>query len=441
MGFVSLMVRADGLRVVIAGGGNVAFRKACLLEKEGASIKVIAPEVCGRFNSLKCKVERRLFNLNDIRGAHLVVAATSCRKTNSEIAAAARREGIPVNVADCIEESGVIFPASTGKGGIRISVSTFGRYPYLAKKIKNKLEKVYARYDERFLKRIEARRRQIPEGESASERRLRIENILSEELFTCKAEGEEGNGRTQNTRMRVILAGAGIGSAEFITIKAARALKKADIIIYDSLMDKALLKLAKPKAELIFAGKRRGKHSITQDKLNELLYEKAKSGKLVMRLKGGDPFIFGQGKEEFLYLTARGVEVKVIPGLTSAVAAPAFAGISLTDRVSLRCFTVLTGSFKDGKCNYDWKSLKSLGGAKVFLMGLENAKHIADCMMNAGCPSAEPACIIENACSREQRFFNCTLNTLYSVCIENEIKPPAVIVIGAQSFFPPHRKY
>lgn len=429
------MVKGEGLHAVIAGGGKVAFRKAKILSDAGAEITVIAPEVSESFSGIKCRIEKRRFKPEDVKGAQLVIAATNSRSTNAEIAAAAKLAGIPVNAADSKEESTVIFPAVTKNAGVKISVSTLGKCPYLAKKIRDELEKRYARLGEELLNRLEKRRKEEKRyGSSGKGKKPEyFYEVLQKEINERICLKEEEASSAKN--MRVILAGAGTGGAGLITLKAAKAIKKARIIIYDSLIDKRLLKLAEKDTELIFAGKRRGRHSITQEKLNELLYIKAKTGKPVLRLKGGDPFIFGQGKEEFLYLKARGVKVKVIPGLTSAVAAPALAGISLTDREKLRSFTVLTGSFKNGKCEYNWRALKELEGAKVFLMGLANASHIADRLINAGAAPETPACIIENAGSKKQRHFNCMLGSLAQVCFSHKIKSPAVIVIGAESFF------
>ncbi|WP_457600091.1 uroporphyrinogen-III C-methyltransferase [Hydrogenivirga sp.] len=223
---------------------------------------------------------------------------------------------------------------------------------------------------------------------------------------------------------KVYLVGAGPGDPELLTLKAYRILKEADVVLYDALVNRDILQLTKPECVRIYVGKRDGKHSLPQEEINELLYRFAKSYKIVVRLKGGDPFVFGRGGEELLYLKERGVEVGVVPGITSAVAAPSSASIPITHREIASSFAVVTGHPNRGINWEDFVKVDTL----VILMGVKNRQRIARELIKAGRSPDEPVAFIEKATTPEQREVFTTLKEL----AQNppEVNPPAVMVVG-----------
>lgn len=228
---------------------------------------------------------------------------------------------------------------------------------------------------------------------------------------------------------KVILTGAGCGSYDLITLRAVEALKHADVIIYDSLIDVRLLALA-PSAEKISVGKRAGQHSAKQEEINALLVEKALSGRNVVRLKGGDPFVFGRGGEEILELKKHGIPFAVIPGVTSAVAVPELAGIPVTHRKISRSFHVITGHTADSCTPENLAQYAKLRGTLVFLMGLNALADIADGLISGGMPEDTPAAVISNGATRFQRTVRGELRNIAEAVHSAALTAPAIIVVG-----------
>jgi uroporphyrin-III C-methyltransferase len=228
---------------------------------------------------------------------------------------------------------------------------------------------------------------------------------------------------------KVYLVGAGPGDPGLITVKGMELLKRADVIIYDRLgAGGELLKHAKPEAELIYVGKKAREHTIEQEKINQLLVEKAQEGKLVVRLKGGDPFVFGRGGEEMMYLTEHGIDYELVPGITSPIALPALAGIPLTDRRFSSSFTVVTGQeAKEKKKKVNYADLKA--DTVIVLMGVRNLPNIIREMLKSRAPET-PVAIIEKGTTSQERTIITTLGEAIEVAKREKVRPPAVTVIG-----------
>lgn len=233
---------------------------------------------------------------------------------------------------------------------------------------------------------------------------------------------------------KVILTGAGCGSFDLITLRGLEALRSCDTVIYDSLVDPRLLDLA-PDAEKICVGKRAGQHSAKQEEINALLVEKALAGRDVVRLKGGDPFVFGRGGEEILELQKHGIPFAVIPGVTSSVAVPELAGIPVTHRKCARSFHVITGHTADSCTPENLAQYAKLSGTLVFLMGLNSLPDIAGGLISGGMPPQTPAAVISNGATRLQRSVRGTLGNIAELVREAELPAPAVIVVGETAGF------
>lgn len=230
---------------------------------------------------------------------------------------------------------------------------------------------------------------------------------------------------------KVWLVGAGPGDPDLLTIKAARLISQADAIVYDHLVSDSIMDQARPDALLIYAGKEASKHTLPQDSINQLLVELAQENLSVVRLKGGDPFIFGRGGEELETLVASGIPFEVIPGVTAAAGCAAYAGFPLTHRDHAQSVTFVTGHLKDGTVNLDWPALARPKQTVVFYMGIGAVEEICRQMINHGLPSMTPAAVIRNGTQPDQQTLLATLGTLPDRIAESGIKPPALIVVGS----------
>lgn len=228
----------------------------------------------------------------------------------------------------------------------------------------------------------------------------------------------------------VYLIGAGPGDPDLMTQKAMKALKKADVIVYDYLANNKILNDCKENAEYIYVGKQANNHAMKQEDINQLLADKGKAGHVVARLKGGDPYVFGRGGEEAAVLREQGVSFETIPGVTSAIAGPSYAGIPVTHRGVARSFHVMTGHFKDDYAEWDWEALTRLDGTLIFLMGIGNIPRIMEALIEAGKPADTPAAVIRWATYPVQRTVTGTLETLANEVEKAGIKPPGLIVVG-----------
>jgi uroporphyrin-III C-methyltransferase len=228
----------------------------------------------------------------------------------------------------------------------------------------------------------------------------------------------------------VYLVGSGPGDPELMTLKAARLVREADVIVYDHLGAENVLDLARPEAEKIYAGKEASNHALPQEEINVLLVRLAKEGKRVVRLKGGDPFIFGRGGEEIETLAEHGVPFEVVPGVTAASGCGSYAGIPLTHRDHSQICVFATGHLKDGSVNLDWKALARPNQTVVFYMGIGGADEICRQLMENGLPADHPAAVVQHGTSRRQRVLTATLGTLAAEINKSDIRPPALIIIG-----------
>jgi len=230
---------------------------------------------------------------------------------------------------------------------------------------------------------------------------------------------------------KVWLIGAGPGDPDLLTVKAARLIALADALVFDHLVGEGIMDLARADARRIYAGKEASKHTLPQESINKLLVDLAREGLSVVRLKGGDPFIFGRGGEELETLVASGIPFEVVPGITAAAGCAAYSGFPLTHRDHAQAVTFVTGHLKDGTVNLDWPALARPKQTVVFYMGIGAVEEICRQMINHGLPSATPAAAIRNATLPTQQTLVATLGTLPQQIVESGIKPPALIVVGS----------
>jgi len=438
--FVDLL-RAGAL---IVGGGELAARKARLALRAGP-VSVVAPSLCDEL--LELAEARRIghlarpFRSADVKGRAVVFGATGHDAVDTEVSRAAQAAGVPVNVVDRPELSTFVMPAIVDRDPVTVAIGTGGAAPVLARQIRARIESVLparlgrvAAFAERFRGAVkaavadpEARRRfwerffdgpvarQVLDGDErgAAEAMLRLVN--------SPAEAEGGS---------VALVGTGPGDPDLLTFRALRAMQNADVVVHDKLIGPEILELVRRDAERIYAGKSKADHSRTQDEINALMAEHALAGKRVVRLKGGDPFVFGRGGEEMDYLRARGVAVEVVPGITAATGCAAAAGIPLTHRDLAHSAVFVSGHAKDGAPELDWPALARSGQTLVIYMGLSTAPALAERLVAHGLPAATPAAIVEKGTLPDQRVVTGTVAELPAMASGHGMTGPALIVVG-----------
>ena len=433
--------------VLVVGGGEVALRKVLLLERSGAAITLVAPQVHPELEQRaaagKIKLVVREFVPDDLDGARLVIVATSRRAVNRWIAALSEARNIPVNVVDDREASRFIVPAIIDRDPVLVAISTAGTSPVLARRLRERLEAVIPKKigdlavwlralrhsARRRLRNTDQRRRffetivdglaarRFIEGDTHGAQRL-AQQLLASAASSPRAAGD------------VTLVGAGPGDPELLTLKALRALQDADVILHDRLVPEALLDLSRRDAARICVGKAAGSIGSSQQEINALLIEHALQGKRVVRLKGGDPFIFGRGGEELEALSKAHIPFSVIPGVTAASGCAAYAGIPLTHRDHAHSVTFVTGHVdKDGR-EPDWRALGQPGMTAVFYMGLARLEHIATRLVEHGASPNLPAALIAQGTLSDQRVIKGTLSTLPGLTKYSCIQSPALLLVG-----------
>jgi uroporphyrin-III C-methyltransferase / precorrin-2 dehydrogenase / sirohydrochlorin ferrochelatase len=383
-----LFLDLAGRRVVVVGGGEVAARRTADLIAAGAMVTVVAPEIDPAIADHDVTIERREFAPADLDGAWLALACTDDGIANSVVSVAAEARGIWCVRADDAERSRAWRPATAQIDDIAVAV-TAGGDPTQAVALRNSIEAL------------------LRSGELTARR------------------GRRSGGR-------VVLVGGGPGDPDLLTLRGYRALLDADVVVTDRLGPTGLLDLLPAGVEVIDVGKTPGGHAAEQQAINELIVERARQGDVVVRLKGGDPFVLGRGSEEVDACVAAGVAVDVVPGLTSAIAAATLAGVPLTERGTTQHFTVVSGHVPPGdpRSSVDWALLAATDATLVLLMAVANLGAISAALIAGGRTPDTPAVIVENASLPEQRVIAAVLSDLADVAEAHQVVPPAVVIVG-----------
>ncbi|TXS95768.1 uroporphyrinogen-III C-methyltransferase [Parahaliea maris] len=447
MEYLPVCLRLRGAPVLLVGGGTVATRKARLLLRAGARLTVVAPEASAELQELLQDAggEWRAdayAGPADLADQSLVVAATPDAATNRAVSEHAHVAGIPVNVVDSPELCSFIFPAVIDRDPLLIAVSSSGRSPVLARLVRRKIEALIpaaygglAEFAGRWRDRV---RDALPE-EGA--RRLFWEQAVEGSIGELVLAGRETDaaGRMEQRladstdlhRGEVYLLGAGPGDPDLLTFKAVRLLQSADVVLYDRLVAPAIVDMARRDAERIYVGKARAAHAVPQQDINQLLLSLAQAGKRVVRLKGGDPFIFGRGGEEIALLASHGIPFQVVPGITAASGAACYAGIPLTHRDHAQSVRFVAGYLKGDRVEHDWSQFTSETETLVFYMGLVGLPVICRELQAAGRPADTPVALIERGTMEGQRVLTGTLATMDDIVAREKPRAPTLIIVGS----------
>jgi uroporphyrin-III C-methyltransferase/precorrin-2 dehydrogenase/sirohydrochlorin ferrochelatase len=436
---------------VVIGGGEVAARKVTMLLKADAAITVYSPEICQELQALvsaeKIKHVRTHFEPNQLAHACLVIAATDDETVNVAVSVAAKLQNIPVNVVDAPDLCTFTMGSIIDRSPVVIAVSSEGNAPVLARYIRTKIETMLPASYGRIAAIAGEFREQVKDKFATTQLRRRFwEGVLQGPMVERVLSGQEqaarellqdilNNADATANQGEVFLVGGGPGDPDLLTFRALRLMQQCDVCVYDKLVSPEVMELVRRDAELIFVGKSRDQHTMPQEEINELLAKLALQGKRVLRLKGGDPFIFGRGGEEIETLMEHGVPFQVVPGITAANGVSSYAGIPLTHRDYAQACLFITGHLKAGankelSVDLDWTAMARPKQTVVIYMGLVGLNQICEKLIEHGVPATMPAAVVQQGTTQRQKVVSATLQDLAEKVDAAQLKPPSLIIVG-----------
>ncbi|WP_372928445.1 siroheme synthase CysG [Methyloceanibacter sp.] len=452
-----VFISFDGKPPLVVGGGELAAVKTRLLLKRAEIVDVAANALGAELAKL---AEQGQVNcvppapgIDQLRGRPLVIAATEDDEEDSRVSAIARALGVPVNVPDRLELCTFALPAIVDRGEVTVAIGTSAAAPVLAQRLRAWLEQeLHPRLDALAKLAGEFREHVAEKLPAGPSRRHFWETVFDGAAADAMLKGDEPKARaligeaieqasaSGGPQGRVLLVGAGPGDPELLTLKAVRALKAADVVFYDRLVGDGVLDCARREAELIPVGKAKGAHSVPQSEINAALIERAKAGQIVVRLKGGDPFVFGRGGEELDALRAENIAIEIVPGVTAGVAAAASLQIPLTHRDVSHTVTFVSGHEAGGKepsfAHLDLTALASGNNTLIVYMGVTTGAVIAQRLLEAGFRPGLPVIAVENASRDDERRVATTIATLAAQPKSLGLKSPAVLIFGEVAGLP-----
>jgi uroporphyrin-III C-methyltransferase/precorrin-2 dehydrogenase/sirohydrochlorin ferrochelatase len=442
MDHLPIFCQLHGRDCLLVGGGDVAERKARLLLDAGARLTVNALNFEPQFRvwaeaGMLTLVEGE-FDSTLLDTSWLAIAATDDDAVNARVSAEAEQRRIFCNVVDAPKQASFIMPSIIDRSPLMVAVSSGGTSPVLARLLREKLESLLPQHlgqVARFAGQLRGRVKK--QFASVGERRRFWEKLFVNDRLAQSLANQDEKAITETTerllsepldnRGEVVLVGAGPGDAGLLTLKGLQQIQQADIVVYDRLVSDDIMNLVRRDADRVFVGKRAGYHCVPQEEINQILLREAQKGKRVVRLKGGDPFIFGRGGEELETLCNAGIPFSVVPGITAASGCSAYAGIPLTHRDYAQSVRLVTGHLKTGS-ELDWHNLAAEKQTLVFYMGLNQAATIAEKLREHGMATDMPVALVENGTAVTQRVVEGTLNDLPELA--QQVASPALIIVG-----------
>ena len=442
MDYLPIFADVKNKLCLVVGGGEVGKRKADVLLEAGAKVRVVAPEIDSELaiqEGVESVVAR--FEAKHLEGVSLIIAATNDRSVNKLVSELAQVKNIPVNVVDDPALCSFIMPAILDRSPLMVAFSSGGASPVLTRMMRGKLETLIPQNYSRLSAFAERFREAVKQHvTNPAKRRIFWENALDGVVAEKVLAGDEASAEAMLQQMlanedniqrgEVYLVGAGPGDPDLLTFRALRLMQKADVVVYDNLVSKPIVDMTRRDAERIFVGKKRDDHTLRQEEINELLVRLAKQGKRVLRLKGGDPFIFGRGGEEIETLAAENIPFQVVPGITAASGVASYAGIPLTHRDHAQACMFVTGHLKDGTMNLDWDALARPRQTVVVYMGLHGLDTLCAKLIEHGMPDSTPIAIVQQGTTPNQRVITGTLATLPAIAEREKPQAPTLIIVG-----------
>ena len=431
--------------VTIFGGGEIGLRKAILLVKANPSLTIISKDFSKDFKDFIKKnglsFEYKSFDPSDIKNQTLIVAATNDKETNKAISKIAQERRIPVNVVDQPNLCSFTMGSIVERDALVIAISSGGKAPVLARMIREKMEAILPASYSKLVAFSGSMRKVVQKKIKQMEKRRGFwEDFFSDNQILKKAHSKKKfttvdidsliKKRLSKSDGEVYLVGAGPGDKDLLTLRALQLMQQCDICIYDNLVSNDVLELVRRDAEMIYAGKKRDQHTLEQATINDLLMKHAKEGKKVLRLKGGDPFIFGRGGEEIEGLLKAAIPFQVVPGISAANGVASYSGIPLTHRDHAQSCLFLTGHFKEGVIDFDWPKLIIQKQTLVIYMGLLSLDEMKSNLIKHGMNQNMPVAVVQSGTTNNQKVVIGELKNIKSKVSRANIKSPALIIIG-----------
>lgn len=447
MAYLPIFVDVTRKPCLVVGGGTVAARKTQRLLQSKAEVTVVAPALCSELGALVAggalRHLERQFASQDLRGCLIVVAASDDPDLNRRVSRLARDQGILANVVDAPELCTFIMPSIVDRDPVQIAIGTGGASPVLARLLRARLETLIpssygglARLMGAFRERVKVR---FP---NKGDRRRFWENVLSGPVAELLFSGRENMALSylqevldsathdRQTIGEVYLVGAGPGDPDLLTFRALRLMQQADVVLYDRLVAPEIVALARRDAERLYVGKERDSHTVPQTEINQALIKLAREGKRVLRLKGGDPFVFGRGGEEIERLSQHGIPFQVVPGITAASGCACYAGIPLTHRDYAHSCVFVAGHLQDGCLDLHWGSLIQSKQTIAVYMGLHGLELLCEGLVEHGMSPAMPAALVERGTTPQQRVVCATLESLPEQVRLYKVQAPTLVIVG-----------
>jgi uroporphyrin-III C-methyltransferase/precorrin-2 dehydrogenase/sirohydrochlorin ferrochelatase len=447
MNYLPLVLDVRAKPCLIVGGGRVAYRKALLLRRAGAIVHVVAPAIHEPLLDLISAsggvYYADKFNNDYLDQRYLVIAATPDDALNQAVAKECDKRGLLVNVVDAPAFCSVIFPAIIDRNPLLIAVSTSGAAPVLARQVRTQIESSVPANVGALADFIAKFRPLVSDQLAAEQRRGFWESMVESEIAECVMAGKtteaeallmaslKNYARQDNSIGEVYLVGAGPGDPDLLTFKALRLMQRADVVLYDRLVAPAIVDMTRRDAERIYVGKARSDHAVPQEKINQLLIDYALKGNKVVRIKGGDPFIFGRGGEEIEGLAKHNVPFQIVPGVSAANGCACYAGIPLTHRDHAQSVRFLTGHLKDGSIDLPWSELVQPQQTLVIYMGLQGLATICQQLIAHGLATDTAIALIERGTTAQQRTHVATLATIVDTIQHHQVHAPTLIIVGS----------
>ena len=447
MSYLPLFIDVTGEKCLVVGGGKVASRKLIPILSTNMIVTLISPDIIDEIHQASnehknLKIIKRKFNNDDIEDQFLIVAATNDTKINKEIAKISKEKNILINMAEDSISGNTLIPSVVDRDPIKIAVSSGAASPILTRLVKTKLETVIPYSFSKLAEFMMEYRSAVKKTFSKiSERRNFWEIFLDGPISEMVLSGHVDKAKKALEKSleekvmlektgEVYLVGAGPGDPELLSFKALRLMQKADIVIYDRLVSRPIMNLIRQDAEKIYVGKQRADHAMPQENINHLLARLALEGKKVLRLKGGDPFIFGRGGEEIESLIKDDIPFQIVPGITAASGCASYAGIPLTHRDYSQACIFVTGHLRDGTVNLNWKMLAHEKQTLIFYMGMHGSKIICEELVKHGLKKQTPAALIVKGTTEDQEVIIGDLESMPEIILKNKIIPPTLLIIG-----------
>ena len=439
-----LFVNLDKLPVLVVGGGDIAERKINLIIKANANVEVLArkfsPNVEQLISKKKLKKIKKSLDIRSLDNNYsLIIAATDNKQVNKKLFNFATKNNILINVVDQPELCTCTFGSIVERGDLVIAISTGGSAPVFARNLREKFESLLPQSTKQLIDFSSSIREKVVRSFSQFNKRRIFWELFFDAFATKKNITKSNLTKLSNQLIKslrnknsgeVFLVGAGPGDPELLTLRSLHLIQKADVCIYDNLVSKDILELVRRDAHMIYAGKLRNNHTIEQKEINKLLVNYAKKGLRVLRLKGGDPFMFGRGGEEISELMAKNIKFQVVPGITAATGVSAYAGIPLTHRDYSQSCIFITGHEKNGTLNINWDNLTHENQTIVIYMGLNALPIITQNLIDSGMRKNMPIALVQEGTTDNQKVVVSTISRVNAKILKTNIQSPVIIIIG-----------